>query len=72
MTVAPSCEWLEKKHTIFGKIQGETIYNLIKISELEVDKQTDRPICDPIPMIERAIVIESFFDDIVPRALVRP
>lgn len=69
MTVTAPCDWLEKKHTIFGKVQGETLYNLLKISELEVDATSDRPVCDPLPKIERAIVIESFFDDIVPRAL---
>ena len=73
MTTAPSCDWLEKKHTIFGKIAGETIFNLIKLSEVEIDGETDRPICDPIPMIEKALVLDSGpFDDIVPRQIVRP
>ena len=67
MTVAQSCDWLDRKHTIFGKIQGETIYNLIKISELEVDAESDRPVCDPVPRITRALVLENPFDDIVPR-----
>ena len=67
MTVAQSCDWLDKKHTIFGKIEGETIFNLVKLSELEVDADTDRPICEPLPRIERAIVLENPFDDIVPR-----
>ena len=71
MTTATSCEWLNRKHTIFGKIEGETIFNLVKLSELEVDEETDRPECDPIPMIERAIVIENPFDDIVPRQLIK-
>lgn len=71
MTVAAPCDWLEKKHTIFGKVEGETIYNLVKISELEVEAGSDRPVCDPLPRIERAIVIESFFDDIIPRALTK-
>ena len=70
MTVTPTCDWLDRKHTIFGKIQGETIYNLIKISELEVNTDTDRPVCDPLPIIEKALVLESPFDDIVPRQLV--
>mmetsp|Transcript_7347 Transcript_7347/g.8833 ORF Transcript_7347/g.8833 Transcript_7347/m.8833 type:complete len:179 (+) Transcript_7347:357-893(+) len=69
MTTATSCDWLDKKHTIFGKIQGETIYNLVKISELEVDSESDRPICDPVPRIERALVLENPFDDIIPRQL---
>ena len=67
MTTAMQCSWLDRKHTIFGKIEGETIYNLIKISELEVDEETDRPTCDPVPRIERAIVVENPFDDIAPR-----
>ena len=70
MTVAPSCDWLEKKHTIFGKIQGETIFNLVKLSEVEVDPATDRPISDPVPMIEKALVLDCGpFDDITPRKL---
>ena len=36
ITVCPT-PWLDNKHTIFGKIQGETIFNLIKISELQTD-----------------------------------
>ena len=26
-----SCSWLDKKHTIFGKIMGDTIYNLMNM-----------------------------------------
>ena len=28
--------WLDKKHTIFGKVTGESIFNVIAIGELEV------------------------------------
>lgn len=28
---------LQGKHTIFGKVVGETLYNLIKLNELMVD-----------------------------------
>lgn len=66
MTV-DSCTWLDKKHTIFGKIEGPTLYNLLKISELPTEN--DMPICDPIPKIERVIVVENPFEDIVPRNL---
>ena len=72
MTSATQCSWLDRKHTIFGKIEGETIYNLLKINELEVNEETDRPICDPIPRIERAIVVENPFDDIAPRQTSKP
>ena len=44
-----ACPWLERKHTIFGKVEGDTIYNLLKISETETDKKTDRPTGSPIP-----------------------
>lgn len=66
MTV-DSCTWLDRKHTIFGKIEGPTLYNLLKISELPT--KDDLPICDPIPKIERVIVITNPFEDIVPRNL---
>ena len=30
------CDWLTKKHTIFGAITGDTVYNLMKFNDLEV------------------------------------
>jgi cyclophilin family peptidyl-prolyl cis-trans isomerase len=41
------CPWLDKKHTIFGKVEGATLFNAIKISELETENE--RPVCDLIP-----------------------
>lgn len=35
ITLAPA-PWLERKHTIFGKCTGTTIYNAVQIAELEV------------------------------------
>lgn len=67
MTV-DACQWLDKKHTIFGKIEGPTLFNLIKINELETNSE-DRPISDPIPTILRVEVINNPFEDIVPRNL---
>jgi peptidyl-prolyl cis-trans isomerase SDCCAG10 len=46
MTVG-ECQWLDKKHTVFGKIEGSTIFNLLKISEVETED--DKPIGDLIP-----------------------
>lgn len=69
MTV-DACPWLDKKHTIFGKVEGPTLYNLIKLSELETG-ESDRPVCDPLPSIERVLVGTNPFDDIVPRNLLR-
>jgi peptidyl-prolyl cis-trans isomerase SDCCAG10 len=70
MTV-DACPWLDRKHTIFGKIEGPTFYNLLKISELETDKSTDRPVSDPIPMIKTVQVITNPIEDIVPRNLLQ-
>lgn len=32
-----ACPELQNKHTIFGKVTGETIYNMIKLEEVETD-----------------------------------
>ncbi|XP_050364260.1 peptidyl-prolyl cis-trans isomerase CYP57 [Argentina anserina] len=60
------CDWLDKKHTIFGKVTGDSIYNLVRLSEIETDKE-DRPL-DPPPRILSVEVLWNPFDDIVPRA----
>jgi peptidyl-prolyl cis-trans isomerase SDCCAG10 len=70
MTV-DACPWLDKKHTIFGKIEGPTLYNLIKLSELECVEGEDRPVCDPLPKILSVIVDINPFDDIIPRNLTK-
>lgn len=67
MTV-DACPWLDKKHTIFGKVEGLTLYNLIKLSELEC-LDGDRPISDPLPKILSVIVDTNPFDDVIPRNL---
>ncbi|KAL8537459.1 hypothetical protein ACS0TY_012548 [Phlomoides rotata] len=43
------CDWLDKKHTIFGKVTGDSIFNLLHLGEVETDKN-DRPV-DPLPKI---------------------
>jgi hypothetical protein len=30
------CDWLNNKNTIFGKIVGDTIYNMLRFNDLEV------------------------------------
>ncbi|XP_022893930.1 peptidyl-prolyl cis-trans isomerase CYP57-like [Olea europaea var. sylvestris] len=40
------CDWLDKKHTIFGKVTGDSIYNLLRLGEIETDKD-DRPLDPP-------------------------
>ncbi|KAF5467957.1 hypothetical protein F2P56_012158 [Juglans regia] len=59
------CEWLDRKNTIFGKVTGDSIYNLTRLGEIETDK-SDQPL-DP-PKIISVEVLWNPFDDIVPRA----
>ena len=71
ITFGPTPE-LYKKNTVFGKIDGETVFNLLKMEQLDVD-ENDRPVKDGI-VIERIEILENPFDDIFPRDLkvVRP
>jgi len=55
---------LDKKNTIFGKITGDTIFNLLRMNTLEVNKE-DRPLKPP--QILRTEVLWNPFEDIVPR-----
>ncbi|KAK4491017.1 hypothetical protein RD792_001738 [Penstemon davidsonii] len=61
------CDWIDKKHTIFGKVTGDSIYNLLQLGEVETDKD-DRPL-DPLPKILSVEVLWNPFDDIVPRII---
>ncbi|WOL02997.1 peptidyl-prolyl cis-trans isomerase CYP57 [Canna indica] len=61
------CEWLDRKHTIFGKVTGDSIYNLLSLAEFETDKD-DKPVYPP-PKILSVEVLWNPFDDIVPRQL---
>lgn len=59
------CDWLDKKNTIFGKVTGDSIYNLLRLGEVETDKD-DRPL-DPPPKIASVEVVWNPFDDIILR-----
>ena len=62
---------LYRKHTLFGKVVGDSIYNLMSMEKLETDAQ-DRPLNPPV--IHRAVVVDNPFPDIFPRdiSIVRP
>ncbi|XP_067890251.1 spliceosome-associated protein CWC27 homolog isoform X2 [Heterodontus francisci] len=64
-TLAPADE-LNNKHTIFGKVTGDTIYNILRLAEVEIDKD-ERPISPH--RIKSTEVLHNSFDDIVPRIL---
>lgn len=66
ITFAPALD-LYRKATLFGKIVGDTIYNLVRMGELPVERGTERPV-DP-PVLLRAEVVLNPFEDIIPREL---
>ncbi|KAL2087622.1 hypothetical protein ACEWY4_016450 [Coilia grayii] len=57
---------LNNKHTIFGKVAGDTIYNILRLAEVECDAD-ERPL-NP-HKIRATEVLHSPFDDIVPREI---
>ncbi|XP_067137033.1 spliceosome-associated protein CWC27 homolog [Centruroides vittatus] len=59
-----ACPELQNKHTIFGKVTGKTLYNMLKLEESLVDKN-ERPYY-PHKIIETKI-LSNPFNDIVPR-----
>merc|ERR1719361_106240 len=58
------CDWLDKKHTIFGKATGTTIYNVIKFNDVVTDGN-DRP--ESTIVVKSAEILSNPFPDIVPR-----
>ncbi|XP_071757528.1 spliceosome-associated protein CWC27 homolog [Centroberyx gerrardi] len=57
---------LNNKHTIFGKVTGDTVYNMLRLAEVECDNE-ERPL-NP-HKIKTTEVLHSPFDDIVPREI---
>ncbi|KRZ91760.1 60 kDa heat shock protein, mitochondrial [Trichinella sp. T8] len=55
---------LQNKHTLFGKVGGVTLYNMLRLGECEVD-QNMRPL-HPEKIIGCEVIVNPF-DDIVPR-----
>eukprot|EP01032_Pedospumella_encystans_P008584 gene8584-10170_t len=63
-----ACEWLDRKHTIFGKVTGNTIFNVLRLGEVETGGEGgDRPLEEL--KIKGVEVLWNPFDDIVPRDL---
>ncbi|EKM82202.1 hypothetical protein AGABI1DRAFT_112286, partial [Agaricus bisporus var. burnettii JB137-S8] len=56
---------LHGKHTLFGRVIGDTIYNVAKIGDTEIDKKTGRPTYPP--KIKTIRIIDNPFPDIIPR-----
>ncbi|XP_038621653.1 spliceosome-associated protein CWC27 homolog [Tachyglossus aculeatus] len=55
---------LNNKHTIFGKVTGDTVYNMLRLTEVETDEE-ERPL-NP-HKIRSCEVLFNPFEDIVPR-----
>lgn len=58
------CPWLDKKHTIFGKVVGDTFFNALNISELPTDKN-DYPSTDTLPMIISVDIILNPLEELM-------
>ncbi|EDV96659.1 spliceosome-associated protein CWC27 homolog [Drosophila grimshawi] len=60
---------LENKNTLFGKVTGDTVFNMLKLEESIVDYQ-ERPMY--AHRIISAEVLTNPYNDIVPRSLPKP
>ncbi|XP_076307192.1 spliceosome-associated protein CWC27 homolog [Tachypleus tridentatus] len=59
-----ACPELQNKHTVFGKVTGDTLYNMLKLEESLVD-QDERPLY-PHKIIQSKVLLNPF-PDILPR-----
>ncbi|CAD7006663.1 unnamed protein product [Ceratitis capitata] len=59
---------LQNKNTLFGKVTGDTLYNMLKLEEGLVD-HNERPMYPQ--KILRAEILNNPFEDIVPRKLAK-
>lgn len=59
---------LNNKHTIFGKVTGDTVYNMLRLTEVDIDDD-ERP-RNP-HRIKSCEVLFNPFDDIIPREIKR-
>ncbi|XP_006899426.1 PREDICTED: peptidyl-prolyl cis-trans isomerase CWC27 homolog [Elephantulus edwardii] len=57
---------LNNKHTIFGKVTGDTVYNMLRLTEVDIDED-ERP-RNP-HKIKNCEVLFNPFDDIIPREI---
>lgn len=58
---------LDRTNTVFGRVVGDTIYNLVRIGEIEVDRVTERPLFPP--KIVSIQILLNPFEDMMPRDL---
>ncbi|KAK9464969.1 peptidyl-prolyl isomerase cwc27 [Lipomyces arxii] len=63
ITLAATPE-LQKKNTMFGRVMGDTIYNVLKIAEAELDKN-ERPLYPA--KVTHTEILTNYFDDMKPK-----
>ncbi|KAK6048412.1 peptidyl-prolyl cis-trans isomerase, cyclophilin-type, partial [Cooperia oncophora] len=63
-TVGNDVRELDKKHTLFGKIVGNTVFNMLKMTECDVD-ENERP--RTIHKIRNVTILTNPFTDMQPR-----
>ncbi|OAD57922.1 Peptidyl-prolyl isomerase cwc27 [Eufriesea mexicana] len=59
---------LQNKHTVFGRVTGESIYSMLKLEEALVD-ENDKPLYPP--RLIKSIILNNPFSDIIPRIIVQ-
>lgn len=64
-TLGPTPE-LNGKHTLFGKVVGDTLFNMLKLNEFDVDKN-EKPTY--LHKILRTKILNNPFPDILPRKI---
>jgi peptidyl-prolyl cis-trans isomerase SDCCAG10 len=52
-------------NTLFGTVTGDTLFNLLKFNELELDESGERPVYPPT--VKSVEVVDNPFTDIEPR-----
>lgn len=52
---------LQDKHTLFGRVEGDTIYNLMKMGEAEVEGEGEKPVY-PTKITGAEILVNPFED----------
>jgi len=64
-----ACQWLNKKHTLFGKVTGDTIYNVVRFNDILVgdDERPNNPV-----LIKSIEILTNPYPEIVPRKLAEP
>lgn len=60
---------LTGRNTMFGKIVGDTLYNLVRMGQGECEEGTERPVY-PVKVLGAEVVINPF-EDMVPREIVK-